>query len=419
MLSFVNRQILGLLVAPVKQDLHITDTQVGLLQGLAFASFYTLVGLPLGRVADLYNRRNLIAVGVLFWSLMTAASAIANSYHTLFAVRMGVGIGEAALGPAAFSIIADYFAKKRFSLAMSVYSMGIYIGTGLAFLVGGLVVDAVVRMHTVTVPILGTIASWRVTFLAVGLPGFLFVPLLYTIKEPPRRNVMRSAAGTVSHANLGQVIREATRKWRSVLGISVGAIFQSLCAFAYFNWGPTFFIRTYHWTAGQAGRALGPMLLTLGCLGMFAGGWISDRWQQKGVHEAPLKVTALSAIGTGVPFVAAMFAHTAAWSLVFVSIGIIFVAMPVGSTYAAVQYIFPNQMRGQVTAFLMFVLNLGGISLGGFLPGFFNNHLFHNESAIGASIALTIGGGSILQFILFSAIFGAYRRDYAEMHPTC
>jgi MFS family permease len=195
-------------------------------------------------------------------------------------------------------------------------------------------------------------------------------------------------------------------------------IFQSLCSFAYFNWGPTFFIRTYGWTPGQAGRVLGPMLLILGSAGMFAGGTLSDRWQQKRIHEAPLKVTALSAIGTGVPFVAAMFAHSSIVSLVFIAIGIAFVAMPIGSAYASVQYIFPNQMRGQVTAFLMFVLNFGGISLGGFLPGFFNNHLFHNEGAIGSSIALTIGSASLIQFILFTAIYGPYRRAYSEMHPV-
>ena len=379
MLSFVNRQILSLLVAPIKYDLAITDTQVGLLQGLAFAGFYTLIGMPLGRVADVSNRRNLIAAGIFLWSTMTAISAAAGSYSSLFTVRMGVGVGEAALSPAAFSIIYDYFPKKRLGLAMSFYTMGIFIGTGLALILGGSVVDAVLRWHTVTLPVLGTIESWRLSFLAAGFPGFLFVLLIYTIKEPPRRNVLIAADGTVSRMPFRDVLTLTRERWKSVFGISFGMTFQSLCSFAFFNWGPTFFQRIHGWGAGQSGRVLGFLIIIFGCSGMYVGGYLSDRWQHAGVPEAPLRVTALSAVGTGIPFVIAMLIPNVTLALVLIAIGIFFVAMPIGSAYASVQYIFPNQARGQVSGFVMFILNLGGISLGGFLPGFFNNHLFHSD----------------------------------------
>jgi MFS family permease len=157
-LSFIDRQILSLLVAPIKRDLGISDTKIGLLQGLAFALFYTLLGFPLGWIADRYSRRNLVAAGVFFWSLMTALCSLAASFSSLFLARMGVGVGEATLGPSAFSLISDYFPKERLGGALSVYSMGIFIGSGLALIVGGTVVSAVQEMPAVTLPVIGAMA---------------------------------------------------------------------------------------------------------------------------------------------------------------------------------------------------------------------------------------------------------------------
>src|SRR5580698_8597174 len=209
MLSFVDRTILGLLVGSIKRDLGISDTRIGLLQGLSFALFYTVMGLPLGRLADTRSRRNLIAGGVVVWSLFTSACAIAKSFWSLFFTRIGVGVGEAGLSPAAYSLISDYFPPDKLGVAISVYYMGVFLGSSLALLVGGVVVDIMSRVHTVTLPLIGTIASWRVTFLVVGLPGLLFALLVYTIKEPLRRNMLKSAQGEVTRLSfthsLGQM----------------------------------------------------------------------------------------------------------------------------------------------------------------------------------------------------------------------
>ncbi|MBI3427463.1 MAG: MFS transporter [Acidobacteria bacterium] len=137
-LSFIDRQILGLLVDPIKQDLRVSDTQMGLLQGLAFGIFYTLLGMPMGRIVDRGNRRQLVAAGIFCWSLMTAACALARGFGTLFAARMGVGVGEATLSPSAFSLLSDYFPKERLATALSIFSMGVFFGSGLALIVGGL-----------------------------------------------------------------------------------------------------------------------------------------------------------------------------------------------------------------------------------------------------------------------------------------
>lgn len=140
-LSFIDRQILNLLVEPIRRDLVISDTQMSLLMGLSFALFYTICGIPLGRLADTSNRRGLIAIGVLFWSAATAACGMAKLYWQFLICRIGVGVGEAALSPAAYSLIADSFPPERRATAISVYSMGVYLGSGIAFLLGGLVIQ--------------------------------------------------------------------------------------------------------------------------------------------------------------------------------------------------------------------------------------------------------------------------------------
>src|SRR5665213_446267 len=175
--SFVDRLILAFLVTPLKHDLHLSDTQIGLLQGLAFATFYSILGIPFGLAADRVNRRNLIAAGVMIWSLTTSCGSLARNFGTLALARMGLGVGEATLSPAAFSILADCFPRERLSSAMSVYAMGVQLGVGCALILGGFVVQAVTHMQPLTLPYLGTLEPWRLTFLIVGAPGLFVVAL--------------------------------------------------------------------------------------------------------------------------------------------------------------------------------------------------------------------------------------------------
>src|SRR5580704_7968291 len=228
MLSFVDRTILSLLVGSIRRDLGISDTRIGLLQGLSFALFYTIMGLPLGRLADTRSRRNLVAACVVVWSFFTAACSIAKSFWSLFFTRIGVGVGEAGLSPAAYSLISDYFPPERLGVAISVYYMGVFLGSALALLVGGMVVDVMARVHTVTLPLLGTIASWRVTFLVVGAPGLLGALLVYTIKEPIRKNLLRNAEGKTARVSFGQAWAQMGKRWQSLGGISLAMVFQSM-----------------------------------------------------------------------------------------------------------------------------------------------------------------------------------------------
>ena len=403
-LSFIDRQILGLLVTPIKQELGISDTSIGLLQGLAFGLFYTLLGIPMGRIADRSSRRNLVAAGVFCWSVMTALCAGARGFSGLFLARMGVGVGEATLSPSAFSLLSDYFPKHRLGTALSIFSMGIFFGSGLALILGGLIV--------------GALGSWRLTFLVVGLPGLLVALLALTIREPPRQNLLRTAGGEASRLSLADVAREVKRRWPSVAGICFGLAAQALCNYAQQAWLPTFFVRVHGWSLRRAGVTLGVISLVTGLVGAYVGGSLADRWQQRGMAEAPLRVGVLATVGAGVFFTLAMIVPALGARLSLLAPAFFFLAMPIGSAYASLQLILPNQVRGQIGALQVFTLNLGGLILGPALPGFLNDYVFRDPQMLGWSLALTVGTASFLSAILFRATWRPYRRDYALMHGT-
>lgn len=398
-LSFIDRQILGLLVTPIKQELGISDTRIGLLQGLAFGIFYTLLGMPMGRIVDRGNRRNLVATGIFLWSLMTAACATAHGFWTLFAARMGVGVGEATLSPSAFSLLSDYFPKERLGTALSIFSMGVFFGSGLALIVGGLVI--------------GAVGSWRLTFLIVGVPGLLAALLALTIKEPVRKNLL---GGKQSKLSLSEVFAQVKMRWQSVIGICLAFAFQAMCNYSQQAWLPTYFVRTHGWQPRQAGLTLGVISLCTGLLGAYLGGVLCDRWQRQGRTDAPLRVGVLATACAGIFFSLTMAMPALNLQLLLLVPAFFFLAMPIGSSYASLQLILPNQVRGQVGALQVFTLNLIGLILGPFLPGFFNDYLFKNPLMVGWSLALTVGLASLLSAILFYATWRPYRRHYAQMH---
>jgi len=418
MFSFVDRQILSLLVPSIKKDLGVSDTQIGFLQGLSFALFYTFMGIPLGRIADSCNRRNLIGVCIVIWSIFTSLCSAAKSYFSLFLVRIGVGIGEAGLGPSAYSLISDYFPRERIGTAISVFYFGLFFGMSLAMLVGGITVDALAQTPILTLPILGTIASWRITFLIVGLPGLVFAMLAFTIREPQRRNLLLSADAKPAEASFKEAFIMMGRRWQSVAGISLGMVFQSTANYAISFWAPSYFLRVHGWTAAEAGKALAVILVVFGCSGMYLGGVLSDRWQKKGIADGPVRVALISAIGIFVFLAPATLISEARWTLVLLAIGMFLLSFPMGTSVAALQLIFPNQVRGQVSALFLFVLNLGGQTMGPLLPGVFNDYLFHNEKMIGVSLALTLGGASVLMLLTFLATLRPYRIHYGMMEDA-
>ncbi len=416
-LSYVDRVILGLLVPQIKADLGISDTLMGLLQGFSFALFYAAMGLPLGRIADSTNRRNLISICIALWSFFTAACAFARSYAALFLARMGVGIGEAGLHPASYSMLSDYFSKERLGVALSIYYMGQLLGSSLALIVGGTVVQIVAQKPDVALPVIGSIASWRLTFLILGVPGLLFPLLLLTLREPVRKNVLRTASGR-EKLSLSETLAEVRKRWQSVVGVSVGFVFHAACLYGFSAWVPTYFLRAHGWSIGETGRALGILVITFGCLGLYLGGHLSERWQRRGFIDAPLRMAIPCAIGIILFLAPAMLMPTAAWSLALIGFGQFFLVLPMGAVGAALQVIFPNQVRAQVSALYLFILNLGGLTLGPLLPGVFSDYVFADPNMLGASIALTMGIAGVIMLFIFLATMRSYRAHYRMMQKA-
>ena len=336
-------------------------------------------------------------------------------YEELFLARIGVGIGEAGLGPGAYSLIADYFPKDRIGTAISIFYFGLFFGSSLALLVGGITLDALARTPNLTIPILGSIASWRVTFLIVGLPGILFALLAFTIREPIRRNLMLDRDLMPAKTTFRDAFRQMGLRWQSMVGIPVGMIFQATCTYAITAWMPTYFLRVHGWTAAQTGKALAAIMIAFACTGMYVGGILSDRWLKKSVSDGPIRVALISAVGIFIFLTPATIVSDPRWTLCLLAIGMFLMSFPMGTSVAALQIIFPNQVRGQVAAVFLFFLNLGGLTMGPFLPGMLNDSVFHSENMIGVSLSLTIGGASILMLSVFLATLRPYRIHYQMM----
>lgn len=404
--SFIDRQIISLLVQPIKQDLQITDTGMSLLMGTAFAVFYVLVGIPIGRLADSKNRRLIIGIGIALWSAMTVACGMAKNYAQLFLARVGIGVGESSLSPAAMSMLTDMFPRHKLPLAASLFAMGSSLGMALALLIGGLVISMVAGTEEVTVPIIGTIRSWQLCFILVGLPGLLVAPLLYTIPEPPRRGLL--AVGENNRPKsipVLDIIRFMLSDWRTYLPIVVALALKSLQGFGTAQWVPTFFIRTYGLDAAQVGYLQGMVTLICAPLGMIAGGTLASWYSRRNYNDANLRVVLIAAVLV-IPFIV-LYPLMDNYKVALLLYGgnMFFSSMSAGPAAAALQTIAPNQMRAQVLAFYYFILNLVGYGLGPTAVALFTDYVFMDENSLNLSIAtISITLGPIAALVTWSGL---------------
>jgi MFS family permease len=284
--SFVDRFVLNLLVGPIRGDLGISDTGMSLITGFSFAVFYTFFGLPLSRFADSHSRRGLIAAGFAVWSLFAAGCGLARNFVQLVLMRVGVGIGEASLSPAAYSLIYDYFPQRLRATALSLYVAGSYMGAGIAYVLGGIVIGLTAGHADYMLPLLGTVRSWQVVFFVVALPGFLFLPLLFTVAEPGRTG----AGAHKTHVPLREAFSYFAENRRAFVCLILGAGVLDMTTLGAATWIPSFYIRHHHWTAAVAGEVIGLEATVLGPLGLLCGGWIADRLNQNGRSDATFLV---------------------------------------------------------------------------------------------------------------------------------
>ncbi|MEI9815180.1 MAG: MFS transporter [Acidobacteriota bacterium] len=293
---------------------------------------------------------------------------------------------------------------------------GNLVGAGLALLIGGAVREAVTTMHPVTVPFMGDVTGWRLVFVLLGIPGIFFSLLVFTVKEP-KRSAVATLGGVITQPTVSEALREIGKRWQSVVGISAAFSFQAAANYGFMGWATEFFLRVHHWNPGQTTRALGTLIITCGVAGLYAGGWISDRWHRRGIIDAPLRVAIPSAIGIVLFLSAAMLAPTPELSLMFAAPGLFAIALPMGTASAALTYIFPNQFRGFVTALYLFILNLGGLPIGNYLPGYLTTNVFGDPLKVGVSAAITIGVCGAFMLLLILVTRGKYREHYRMMHP--
>jgi len=350
--NFIDRQIVGILAVPIKADLGLTDSQLGLMGGLAFALFYTGLGIPVAMLADRFSRTWIMTAALTIWSAMTAASGLATNFWQLFAARLGVGVGEAGGVAPAYSLISDFFPPNQRARALSIYSFGIPIGSAIGIVFGG---------------IIASLINWRYAFFFVGIAGIVLAPIFrMTIKEPPRGRFDRQRADKKA-PSLKLIFRTLASK-PSFWLLSLGASFSSMMGYGVFFWLPSFFVRSYGLTLLNASLFYGAILLVGGLAGIWAGGWLGDRFgQDKRSQYARIPAIAFLC---SVPFyVLAILSPTLTVSffvfLVPTALGLAWL----GPIISAIQHLVRPDMRATASAIFLFINNLIGIGLGTYAIG--------------------------------------------------
>lgn len=390
--SFIDRIIMYFMVEPIKRDLGLNDFKMGLLLGPSFAVLYSLFGIPFGRLADRHSRKMIISAGLFTWTIMTAGCGLARNYIQLFFMRVGVGVGEATLSPAAYSTIADYFPPSKHGRAFSLYAMGITIGAGLASGIGGIVVGWTERAGSMTLPVIGEIYSWQVAFLLIGIAGLAPLLLMLAIKEPVRRGValFTDARGRSRprQVPLREYFSFQKMNLKAITCHHLGASILAFSGYGVGAWAPAFMIRMYDWSYERIGILFMLHVILAGCGGMFFGGWWCDRMFRQGKQDAPLRIGLIAAIiwfPTGALF-PLMPNGWMAWGLMVPTYFL--ASMPTGVLAAALQNMNPNTMRGTASAVLLLVTNLIGQVLGPMAIPIFTDFVFADPMKLHYSIVI-------------------------------
>jgi MFS family permease len=364
--NFIDRQIVGILAVPIKADLGLTDSQLGLMGGLAFALFYTGLGIPVAMLADRFSRTWIMTIALVIWSGMTAASGLANNFWQLVAARLGVGVGEAGGVAPAYSLISDFFPPNHRARAMSVYSFGIPIGSAIGIVFGGIIASMI---------------DWRWAFFIVGIAGIAIAPIFrLTIKEPPRGQYDRQREA-VKAPGLKLIVRTLMTK-RSFWLLSLGASFSSMMGYGVFFWLPSFFVRSYGLTLLNASLFYGAVLLIGGLAGIWAGGWLGDRFGQD-QRSQYARIPAIAFLCTVPFYIAAILSPTLTLAFFVLLVPTALGLAWLGPVISAIQHLVRPDMRATASAIFLFINNLIGIGLGTYAIGAISDMLtaqFGDES---------------------------------------
>ena len=405
-LSFVDRYILGLLIEPIKADLELTDSQIGLLLGFAFALFYATMGLPLGYLADRKRRTWIVAAGIFVWSMATAASGLARNFWHMFIARMSVGVGEAALSPCAMSMISDSFPREKRGKPIAFYTAALSLGAGIASLVSAGVLTWAKSVPEVALPIVGAVAPWQFTFVVVGLPGVLVALVMFTIREPRRQRT----PGSTVQPRVRDAVQHVGTRLPVYLSFVVFVCLMTIVAYSQ-GWYAAMFERTWGWPAEKYATVNAIVLLAIGPVTVNAAGWLNDRWYARGRKDAPLRIMIIGVlfiVPTGIVAPLMPSPWIAIGVLVFNTIGI---CMTSATGVTGLMNITPSEIRGQTVALYYMTISLAGLLLGPQTVGLMSDHVFGNENLNYAAAAVpAIFGIPVLFLIRF-----ALRRYNAEI----
>jgi MFS family permease len=408
--AILDRVAIGLLVDPMKRDLHVTDSQIGLLQGLAFAICYTAFGLPLGFLTDRHKRTPILAIGIALWSAATMVCGLARGFGALFVARIGVGVGEAVITPGSGSLIADYFPPDRRPKAYGVWMLGSSLGTGMAYIFGGLAIVVADRLHAAGAPWAAHLKTWQITFFLIGAPGLL-VSLLFaaTVREPVRRGV-RVAIARYPLKPLWRVMSANRKAYFALMG---GAVLNITCVYAQIGWMPSLFMRVHHWSPAKVASTLGFVALGVGMSGALVAAWTMTWLGKRGRDDAPILMTMGHSLTILLLGVAACLAPTPQITLGLNAVAAITSTWSYAGAITGLNQITPNELRGQVTALYTLLTGLVSMTLGSFLVGFLSDTVFHGPTGVAASLASVFAGCSVLALLVLALGRKVYARAQA------
>ena len=427
-LSFMDRQIIAVLLDPIKDDLALTDVQISLIGGVSFGLFYSVVGIFMGRLADSMNRPVLIAAGVFIWSLTTALCGLASKFWQLLVLRMGVGLGEAALLPSTLSLLKDYFPPHRIATPTSVFLFGAPIGIGLAFAAGGF-------MYTVAQGIVaadgwedvffvGGSAAWKLVLLFLGVVGMIMTLGMATVREPRTTSAAAQqlqadrSLKAAEAAAMPEVKAYAARHWLPIMSLYVGMALISMAAYAQGFWDVTYLIRTFGGDRGNVAFMYGMVQMFAGMAGMFLGGFTADKLTARGVEGSSFKLVILgSAIAT--PFAFAYALVDAEQLSLWLMVGTIFgTNICFACAASAMQRMYPVAMLGLAAGIYFFMSNAVGLMVGPTVVAAITDYGFGDPQKVGYSLSIVGGASRLLAFLVFIVGLASYVKLLREREGT-
>jgi MFS family permease len=409
--SQYDRTILNLMVEPLKANFQLNDTSFSLLQTVAFGFFYVLACIPIGRLADRYQRRIILGTCLALFSCFAMASGLARSYLQLFLTRIGVAVGEASVTPAGFSLLSDLFPPNKLGQPLGAFMMSAPVGQGLGLIGGGAVLQWLTTSDFLASGPLANMEPWQAAFLVVGAPGLLLVPFFFLIREPVRRG-----AGSAEALPIREVVKIVVERRRALIPMFAGFCMVSLVSYTFFVWTPATLQRTYQLNSGQVGMAFGLIVLIFGTGGAFFGGWMTDLLTRRGHLDAPLRVAAFGFVGCGIFGALAPLMPNATAALTLLAPAIFLGNTPYACAGTAIQLITPNRARAQVTAIYITLTTLVGLVVGPTIVGLMTDYFFKDPQDIRYSLALVVSIPAPIMFLLLMSAWRPYRALRASTH---